>query len=325
MLDGYKYKSLWTTHIGCIKGAVDYLKLDISTPWVFGGTGHAFVMNVHEELCPSGPTAWKTLMLFELAPNLGYKTDGILAFKDDHADGCTKWADAAEAAWEFTKRKLNENIPVYAWEMKVPEYYCVHGYDDIGYYFNGCLADEGEGPVPWKDTDKREIGLIEFVAVHPGEPAPPNVAVKAALEKAIMFATNPGDLRHPGYHSGVGAYDAWIKFLDGSYDYSKEHCLHGNSYNAEVWRECRKFAVDYLYEAKDKVGDHGALFDEAIGHYSDVRDNMECLARQYPFLTRQPDHLTDENRRAEATKYLQQARDAEEQGLNALDELVKVL
>ncbi|KYK29631.1 MAG: hypothetical protein AYK23_01485 [Candidatus Proteinoplasmatales archaeon SG8-5] len=322
MLDGYRFKSLWTTHIGCIKGAVDYLNLDISLPWIFGGTGHAFVMNIHEELCPSGPTAWRFQMLFELAPNLGYKTDGMAAFRNEK--GSVDWVDAPEAAWDFTKKCIDANVPVYGWEMKVPEFYCVHGYDDVGYYYNGCLANDGEGPKPWQELGQTEIGYIEMCGVHPVEPAPPAKAVKEAFEKVLWFAENPEGYVFPKYASGLKAYDYWMKFLDDSVDYQEGHA-HGIGYNAEVWSECRKFAVDFLNEAKFKINDHVELFDTAIEHYSEARDAIQCTADLYPFLSRQLSYLQDDERRASAVKDLQRARDAEEQGLEALAELVKVL
>jgi hypothetical protein len=318
-----KFHSLWTTHIGCIKGCVDYLKLNISLPWIFGGTGHAFIMNVHEELCPSGPTAWKALMLFELAPNLGYKTDGVLSFRGGHG-GCTKWTDAAQAAWDFARKKLDQNIPVYAWEMDIPEYYCIHGYDEKGYYYNGCLADAGKGPMPWQELDKKETGVIDMTAVHLGEPAPPAKVAKEAFEKALFFATNPDGFVYPKYASGLKAYDYWMKFLDGSIDYNEGHAM-GIGYNGEVWAECRRYAVDFLDEAKFKVGQHAGLFDEAIKHYTEVRENLICAANIFPFHNRQLSALRDPEKRRAAVKYLGMAREAEEKGLKALEELTKVL
>jgi hypothetical protein len=73
----------WVSHLGCVKGCLDFLGIEISDAWLYGGTGHAFVINLHEEVCPSGPTAWGTGKLFELAANLGYKAEGVFASKDE--------------------------------------------------------------------------------------------------------------------------------------------------------------------------------------------------------------------------------------------------
>ena len=49
-LEGLIWKPFWTTHLGCIKGCLNYLGLNVSDGWLFGATGHAFVINIHEVL-----------------------------------------------------------------------------------------------------------------------------------------------------------------------------------------------------------------------------------------------------------------------------------
>jgi hypothetical protein len=48
VIENLKYRPLWISHIGCIKACLDYLDSDISLPWLFGATGHAFVLNIHD-------------------------------------------------------------------------------------------------------------------------------------------------------------------------------------------------------------------------------------------------------------------------------------
>lgn len=129
-LEGLKYDPLWTSHIGCIKGCLDYLDRDVSRAWLFGGTSHAFVVNIHSELCPSGPTTWRSEPLHRLAPNLGYWTAGVVAFR--HADASGFPAKQAEA-WEYVRRSLDGGIPCYGWNLGIPDYCNIHGYDDVGY------------------------------------------------------------------------------------------------------------------------------------------------------------------------------------------------
>jgi len=77
-LENLRYSPKWVTHLGCVKGCLEYLGIDVSDAWLYGATGHAFVINIHEELCPSGPTAWNYMALFELGKNIGYVVDGVL-------------------------------------------------------------------------------------------------------------------------------------------------------------------------------------------------------------------------------------------------------
>ncbi len=45
-LENLRWKNRWTSHLGCIKGCLDYLNLDVTDAWLFGATGHAFIINV---------------------------------------------------------------------------------------------------------------------------------------------------------------------------------------------------------------------------------------------------------------------------------------
>ena len=60
-----------TTLMSCMKGACDYWDLDWSMSDLFGYSGHAFMINIHPELCPSGPYAWNKDRFFLAMRNLG--------------------------------------------------------------------------------------------------------------------------------------------------------------------------------------------------------------------------------------------------------------
>ena len=47
-LENLRWPARWNTHLGCIKGCLDYLKLDVSDAWLFGATGYAFLMNMRD-------------------------------------------------------------------------------------------------------------------------------------------------------------------------------------------------------------------------------------------------------------------------------------
>ena len=94
-LENLKCQPRWVSHLGCIKGCLDYLKIDVSDAWLFGATGHAFIINIHEVVCPSGPTAWNTEMLFKLGKNIGYTVDIVSGFKSDN-----DFAEKQKLAWE---------------------------------------------------------------------------------------------------------------------------------------------------------------------------------------------------------------------------------
>ncbi len=48
VIENLKHKPWWISHLGCIEGCLDYFDVDVSTPWLFGATGHAFIINIHD-------------------------------------------------------------------------------------------------------------------------------------------------------------------------------------------------------------------------------------------------------------------------------------
>ena len=70
-LHGLKQPPYNTTMMGVVKGALDYYGISRTPGEAFVLSGHAFLMNVHEELCPSGPYLWRYDRFFELLTNLG--------------------------------------------------------------------------------------------------------------------------------------------------------------------------------------------------------------------------------------------------------------
>ena len=57
--------------MGVIRGAADYHGIDLSTAVLYGGSGHGFLMNVHDQLCPRGPYVWNRQPFYRLLRNLG--------------------------------------------------------------------------------------------------------------------------------------------------------------------------------------------------------------------------------------------------------------
>ena len=314
-LENLRWKPMWVSHLGCIKGCLDYLNIDVSDAWLFGATGHAFIINIHDVVCPSGPTAWNTELLFRLAKNIGYTIDGVFGHKSK-----SDFAEKQKLAWEKTKQAIDEGLPCYGWELEVPEYYVVYGYDDEGYYFSGPLCDEGKGPKPWRELGDTEIGVLEMYIAKP-EQAPDDVtAVKEAFRLVLEHSKSPEKWIFPKYKAGLAGFDNWMAALEAG----KADGL-GVAYNAVVWSECRGFAVQFLKETKERLGGElGTLFDEAIEHYRVVAENLESVCKIFPF--RGPDTKGDEvkdpERVKKALEHLRDAKKADESGLRSLEKIL---
>ena len=323
-LENCTWRPRWVSHLGCIAGCLDYLGIEISDPWLYGGTGHAFVINLHEGVCPSGPTAWNTMKLFELGRNLGYRRDGVFATKDQD-----DFRAAQARAWDHVRQAIDHGQPCYGWELEIPEFYVVYGYDDgddntiAGYYYAGPGCDEGKGPKPWQELGNTGIGVLELYTVSPGQAADDATTVKQALTFALEHAANPGKWSSPEYRSGLAGYDNWI----GALQEGKASDM-GMRYNTGVWLECRQNAVGFLQEAKERLtGQADAEFGRALAHYTAVAESLGQVAEIYPWVWEASDEdvLPVDGKSSVAVEALQAARAAEAAGLQALEGIVRAL
>lgn len=98
-------------------------------------------------------------------------------------------------------------------------------------------------------------------------------------------------------------------------------------YNAAVWYECRKYAVDFLGESQDRLGGFVPdLFDQAIKHYQRVADRLGDLSQSYPFIAESsPQAIPVDEQCLEAVHWLKEARQAEAKGLSVLERIVENL
>jgi len=313
-LENLRWVPRWTSHLGCLKGCLDYLGVDVSDAWLYGATGHAFVINMHEAVCPSGPTAWHTGTVHTLAKNVGCAGEWFFATKREPG-----FVEAQERAWKIFRSAIDEGIPCYGWELAVPEFYVLYGYDDVGYYYAGCTHDEGAGPKPWRDLGDTGIGCLELVSVRKGAPADDAATVREALAFALEHAERPAKWIFPGYASGLGGYDAWILSAEAG-----TAVAVGMGYNAEVWAECRTYGVGFLEEAAERLGgDARPLLEEAAVHYRKVAEGLREVAEIYPFAPGLSDDPVGVDERTEpAVAALRRAREAEAEGLELLARIV---
>ena len=310
-IEGLRYSPKWVTHLGCVKGCLDYLNMDISDGWLFGATGHAFLINIHEVVCPSGPTAWMTEMLFKLGRNIGYDVDGVVGSKDK-----SDFAQKQKLAWGTVRRAIDEGLPCYGWELDVPEFYVVYGYDEKGYYFRH-FDNSGKGPKPWDEVGKTEIGVLEMYVVKPGRATDDRKTIREAFEFALEHSESPEKWILPKYKAGLEGFDSWIRAVE-----TGEADGFGMAYNAAVWAECRHFAVDFLREVKERVSDGlGPLLDEAAGHYEVVAQNLKTVSETFPFPPK-GEEIKDADRRKSALENLRKARQAEEAALSSLEKIL---
>jgi hypothetical protein len=315
ILDGLQYPRRLTIFLACLEGAAQYLKIDVSPGWLYGGTGHAFVMCLGEDLCPSGSHCWRQEPLHRLCEGLPLRFRGVASPRAT--------PEVVEKAWTHVRKSIDLGRPCFGWHY---EWILIKGYDAEGYLY----ADGVAGPRDWRDFGARAIGFLEMYSVEPGQPSADTKAIREALAFAVAWAENPSKWTMKGYYGGAAAYDAWIRGMT-----SGKANAFGLAYHAKIWSECRGFAVEFLKEADIRTkGRYAGLLKEAVDRYAVVSASLSEVSRLWPF----PDEgdskakekvlkarTLDRETRDRIVAELEKAKEAEAAGVDAIRKIVPAL
>ena len=227
-----------TSLLGVVQGALAHYRLDATCHEAFVLSGHAFVINIHEALCPSGPYCWNFRPVLELVGNLGLRVEEIGAL-----------APATSTVQERA-----------GLEAKVREAMAEGAVCGLLGLDHQLILREEEGGFqvaqPWGDAVQstparlshgtwREyragppVAFFKFTASEQPKP-PERAALEAALDFALDAWQRPDKYAQEGYAMGDAAYAAWLRGVDADHD------DHGHWWNAVVWGECREQAGDYF-------------------------------------------------------------------------------
>lgn len=234
-LKNLKQPPLNTTMMGVLKAAADYYDLRLDAPMIFGLSGHAFLINIHTRLCPSGPYCWKREYAQPLIENLGLRLTDLGFFSPDASD--TARADVEQKLCEA----LDQGIPCSLLNL---EHQIIYGYDDTAFFTAQPWAPHHLFPPAtlsfgsWQEFGK--LFHVNFYKIEPVPPVEPRRSILASLDYALDLWKNPGKHSSIDYGAGPNAYDNWIQAV------SEAGSDHGNWWNATVWSECRRMAADYF-------------------------------------------------------------------------------
>ena len=292
-----------TTLMGVLKGVADYYGLPTSGAWLFGASGHAFLINIHEELCPSGPYCWNADTFRGLVRNLGILMQD-LGFFSAHS-GPRERAKVEEVL----KRKIDAATPCSLLNM---ENQLISGYDDARFILEK----------PWPRVDLaitpetltfgtwRELGEevhVDFHAFTRTERADDETTIRQSLGWAVDMTRAPGRYTEKPYHAGLEAYDAWIDALRNGHGSS-----HGNWWNGTVWSECREMAAGYFTE----IGQRQPRISKKAGELSTQYRRLADLLRKAS-----DKELVGDGK----IKILQEAKRNEESGIGKIQELLDAM
>jgi len=291
-----------TTLMGVLKGVTDYFDIPLGDAWLFGGSGHAFLINIHEWLWPSGPYIWNYETFYKLVRNLG------VSMRDLGYFSAKSTSDERREVEEALKRNIDAAILC---SLLYMENQLISGYDDTHFIV--------EQPWPkdlpitprtltfqtWKELGKRvHINFFTFAKTRRTND---ETIIRESLSFAVDMARNPDryEERKEHFHIGLGAYDVWIRAVKNGYGKR-----HGNWWNATVYSECREMASRYFSEIAQK-------------YPGKVSRKAKELSNQYNRLAKLLGKVRDQKLwDEEKVKTLQEAQKAEKFCINEIEELL---
>ncbi len=253
---------------------------------VAGMCGYAFLVNVHPQLCPSGPTAFDWEMLVEGTVALGIDVQLFTTPRRPEDD-----SRLAAELFERVRDEVDAGRCCVVWGATcAPEFAVAYGYRGDSYLVRsyrtgrkGCTRPVGpteipEDPVPF---DKLEspgcFGVFLFgeAARTDGERADRN-----AVTRAVWLLRDRHACLDPSYSHGAQAFRTWADALEKS---STDVNPFGNAYNAKVYQELQEFGGEFcrrLAQRRKRAGKH---FDEAAATLSKSARNLGEVSGLFPF------------------------------------------
>jgi beta-lactamase regulating signal transducer with metallopeptidase domain len=314
------WQNMFITQVTCLKPCLEHLGIKISLPWLYGATGRAFMINIHETLCPSGwYVADPEEEVYRLGKNLGFTVEHLAG--SGIGPDQPGFTEKQKEVWDKTRQALDTGLPCYTFDLGVCDYQPIYGYDDVGYYYSPGNAKEGTGPFPWQDLGhKGHLPVLYMDIVHPGTAAEDRKTLKDTFDFVIKFANKKTDPKNP-YMPGLAAYDRWI----AAFELGKA-TGEGAAYNAACYAEARTNAVAFLKEAMSRMpAELNPRFTQAIAFYQITADNLKRLSELFPFPRTSDKDVKKPDSVKLAVQYLHAAKDAEQKGLMVLTDLANAL
>ena len=295
-----------TSHLGVMQSASAYYELPWSTAELFVGSGHAFITNIHAELCPSGPYVWETDPMLELFSNLNLDIE-VLGFVMPHIA-------TPEQREQFDVTVQQALIDGKVCTLECMDHQTIRGFDDEGFLLTQ----------PWDrtvDTTPPKLKYGSFEGFDSGVPLVafavskndiprefPGEVLKPAIEFALdVWDNSPPSTHNELYRIGAASYPNWIKAIDDGHGHE-----HGAWWNAVVWGECKAMAASYFDELATRMTEASELITNIASDFREASDAM----------LRASDIQQDKKTQKEAVR---EAEAAESKAMDGLRELLPLL
>lgn len=296
-LDHLCQAPLNSTFMGVARGVLDYYRIATDDHMLFGLCGYAFAINIHPELCTSGPHCWDRRMTRDMLSPTGIDMHLLGAFGPDSS------IEDRRRVETLVRRNLDGGEPC---SMLNVEDQLIVGYDEGGFVLSQPWPQVDFPPKKLSFGNWKELGgdfHVEFYSFQSNSHRPDRCAILESLGFATRAWRSPKSLTSEPFGFGPDAYALWRKALQAGLGTSR-----GNNWNARVWGECRRHAAGYFHE---------------VGRILRAPELCDELSQNYATVAQQLAIVGDKSRTAEEQiEALNRAEEAERGVINRLGPLI---
>ena len=205
---------------------------------ICGASGFAFRIWVEvKEQCPSAMSIFDFDLLRVAVELCGHECTHITRLWQEEAQEEERRGQAHEAI----KAAVDRGIPPVVWDVGIPEWGLIAGYDEEEQAYETIDCFGQRGTMPYGQLGKREIPILAVTI--PGAPTgrSPRELARETVRIAVDHARGREWEERPAYENGLAAYPAWAALM-GRVDQTG---LSGRYY-AGTYAHFRDCAAHYL-------------------------------------------------------------------------------
>lgn len=282
-----------------VLAAIQAQEGQVDPVWVVGASGAAFRIWVHNELCPSATSVFDWSLLPEGVKNAGWNCDHHSRMW--HEEGIAE--ERQKAAHDAIVRALQEGKVPVCWDIGVPEWGVITGYDDEERVFSGISVFGEPTQLKYEQLGRREIPIMSVTIIQGPSNADRRHAAISSLRTAVDHAEQREWLERPAYQDGPAAYEMWAAALERLAAGGEQNML---SYYAGTYLAARYYARRYM-DLVAGILDSAEDLTRAAGAYAEVEQHLTGV---WAILSKDGQRSPSELR--EAAELLRKAKAAEE-------------
>lgn len=266
----------WTTYLGAAHGVLNAAGMSaLSLPEMAGMTGLAFHLYAHKSCDASSVTVYEWPSRHQTA----LERIGVLTETHHYDPGIRTYEAAKQRAVSNIKASIDRGVGVIAWAIDSGEFGVIYGYDD----------EDGVYLVDGVNKFNRPLGSDPMLYENIGAKCPPAPFIhyqipiasvdydreKTYVDSFRFYVREMEKTFHMSadYHSGLLAYEAWIRALE-----HQAFQPFGLRYMTTVYAESKMFAAQYARQLADSWNGLSGL--------ADVADRFDRISALYETMMR---------------------------------------